>query len=189
MAKSLCGHHPMIPFLEEIANLVMSHKLIAGGHGNGRSKSLSDRIRILESRVQRHGGHLRLQSSRVLEPRVLTQSPALLLPATSPSIPAALPKLFHLSGNPLLLPVSWTLRQDSAQTITPLSDPLRLGSIHPGFSPLGCKEKSSTNASSNHLCLPHRRGIWPELFAGNSVTLSAVPLCAVHWTTPVCGFW
>lgn len=153
-AKSLCGHHPMIPLLEAIASSVRSQKLIARRHGNSRSKSRYDRIRILESSVQRCGGRLRLQSSRVLEPRVLTQSPALPLPAASHSIPASLPKLFHLSGNPLLLPVSWTLRQDSAQTVTPLSSPLQLGSIRPGFSPLGCKEKSSTNTSSSHLSPP-----------------------------------
>lgn len=65
----------------------------------------------------------RLQSSCVPEPRAVTQSPARPLPAAGHSIPAPSPKLLHLSGNPLLVPVSWTLHQDSAQTATPLSGP------------------------------------------------------------------
>ena len=125
----------------------IDQKLIAKGQKNSRSRSHSNRRRILDTEVQRCESCLRLQSREVVEPRgpeILVPPPArpFLLLCPSPGIPSASPNLW-----------TFTLHQNSAQTIPPLSCPLLLGCIHLDFSPPGRSENSATLTSSSHLSL------------------------------------
>ena len=159
----------------------IDQKLIAKGQKNSRSRSHSNRRRILDTEVQRCESCLRLQSQEVVEPRgpeILVPQPArpFLLLCPSPGIPSASPNLW-----------TFTLHQNSAQTIPPLSCPLLLGCIHLDFSPPGRRENSATLTSSSHLSLHHHHRILAEESAGNNVTLSAVPrpvYWALLWVTP-----
>lgn len=103
-------------------------------------------------------------------------------PLHSCSFAQAPPSLRKPSACPRLLDPPSGLRSNCNSSLrSSLSDlaPFAQASLH-----LAARKRAQQTRAAATSPFRHRRGIWTELFAGNSVRLSAVPSCAAQWATP-----